>query len=437
MIKLTIGNSYCKIDGLNKKQYSELRSLLSYRVPNMGVINYNDPRSIRFLLSKHCEFPTGLLYLIRGYLVKTNTPTEVKDLRIAPESAIGRFKGVFEVTPYPEQEAAAEAARRFKRGIITMPTGTGKSLVAALIIQKLQVNTLIVVPSLEIKSQMTKMLMSIFGKNKVGPGKGITVSNVDSLDEDTPLVGYDCVIIDEFHHSGAATYRSLNKKAWNDVYYKFGLTATPFRSQDHERLLLEGVLSKVIYRLNYKDAVDRGYIVPMEAYYYQLPKQPVEGFTWGQVYKELVVQNTARNEIIARLLGALLESNISALCLVKEIAHGEELSSFPFANGQDEGSKDLIAAFNSGKTPVLVGTVGILSEGVDTKPCEYVILAGLGKAKNSLMQAFGRGFRKYPGKVSCKVILFNDLSHKWTRAHFREQVKILKEEYDVVPVKIS
>ena len=66
-----------------------------------------------------------------------------------------------------------------------------------------------------------------------------------------------------------------------------------------------------------------------------------------------------------------------------------------------------------------------------------IILAGLGKSKNAFMQQCGRGVRRYGDKQSAKIIIFRDASHKWSLAHFKEQVKILQEEYGVTPAKLE
>lgn len=267
----------------------------------------------------------------------------------------------------------------------------------------------------------------------------IAVENVDALDPNKLLVGYNCVIIDEFHHSAAKTYRKLNTKAWKNVYHRFGMTATAFRSKDEEKLLLESVLSEVIYEVNYQTAVYKRYIVPMEAYYIDLPKQTVKGETWAQVYNELVVNNSHRNDIIVGILECAPKQLGPTLCLVKEIAHGNKISvksKVSFANGQSSDCTDLIKGFNNGQLMSLIGTTGVLGEGVDSRPAELIIIAGLGKSKNAFMQQCGRGFRRYPGKESCKIILFRDPSHKWTIKHFNAQKKYLLEEYGVVPVKI-
>lgn len=441
MINLTINNSTCKIEGLDIKLHETLLKLLSYPVENVTkyAIKGYKPR-MRTLLGRRGDFPTGLLYIVTRLLRENNLNHTVKDLRSVPTALEGFPRLNLPYMPYIEQEAAAEAARTFRRGIICAPTGTGKSLIIALIINALKVKTLIVVPTLELKDQLTVTLKEIFGPLDVGSlpyDKLLTVANIDSLSIKNNKK-YDCVIIDEFHHSASKTYRKLNKLCWNNTYYKFGLTATPFRSQDNEHLLLESVLSKVIYRVKYEDAVRNKRIVPLEAYYVDVPKtKAIKGdpFSWPAMYKELVVENEVRNELIRTLIFNLEVQRIRVLTLVKEISHGKNLGG-DFANGEDKLSKHLIKEFNQGNIISLVGTTGVLGEGVDTKPCEYVIIAGLGKSRNALMQQIGRGFRNYPGKESCKVILFKDGSHKWTRDHFRTQCKIIEEEYGIKVVKL-
>lgn len=441
MIVIHVDNSSCLIQGLSVEHHRSLSELLSYTLnPTARFFSGGYGPKKQSLLTKRGEFPTGLLYLVGRFLEKNSLPFRSVDLRRAVKPQVGLFQISLPYPPYADQEAAAEAARGLKRGIIVAPTGVGKSLIVALIVQKLQVRTLIVVPSLELKRQLNKSLGEMFGTENLGKGKALWIQNVDSLDPEDKNHGYDCVIIDEFHHSGAKTYRKLNKKAWSTVYYKFGLTATPFRSDENERLLLEGVLSKVIYRVDYSKAVDNGYIVPMEAYYVEIPRTETEGNNWAKVYSELVVNNSQRNEIIAQLIQTLKNSKLSVLCLVKEIAHGETLSSLAnvhFANGQSDDGEDLIRFYSQDKIKALIGTTGVLGEGVDTKPAEYIIIAGLGKSKNAFMQQVGRGFRRFENKESCKIILFLDRSHKWTRDHFKAQCKYLLEEYGVVPVELK
>ncbi len=443
MITVTINNSMSRVAGLTIKQFKELKEKLSYSIDASAAYFSGSRFNKRTLLGKRGDFPTGLLYVVYAYLDKTRAKHQVADLRKAPSKPVKRFSLYIDHGVYPEQEAAAYEACRAARGIIVMPTGVGKSLVAALLIDNLQLRTLVVVPSLELKKQLTKSFKTYFGDNPgvVGElGCDIAVENVDALNPDF-VIDYDVVIIDEFHHSGAKTYRKLNKKAWKNVYYRFGLTATPFRSQDNERLLLESVLSEVVYKLTYQVAVSKGYIVPMEAYYIDLPGISIDGYTWGEVYGETVVRNKGRNSTIAELLNNLNNAKVATLCLVKEIQHGLQIQALTpaihFVKGENLDNRITLLELNLGERHAIIGTTGVMGEGVDTKPIEYVIIAGLGKSKNAFMQQVGRGFRRYPGKESCKIIIFRDKSHKWTLAHFKAQCKILKDEYGIKPVKLA
>lgn len=440
LIYLRIDNSECQILGLSVAQTKELRNLLSYTTSAQNNF-YSGGYSRRiYLIDAKSRFPTGLLYLVEGYLKEHKVQHTINDVRMLPKARGDLFTLSMAYEPYPEQKAAAEACKTFKRGIVCAPTGVGKSAIAVLIIHKLQVPTLVVVPSLELKTQLTKSMVFAFGQDKVGKGKPIYVENVDALDYSEVQTGYDCVIIDEFHHSGAKTYQKLNKRSWSGIYYKIGLTATPFRSQDHEKLLLESVLSQIIYKIDYRTAVNKGYIVSMEAYYYELPKNKTEATTWAGVYSSLVVKNESRNNLIVHILDSLKSSGVSTICLVKEINHGETLKTLTngyFAHGNNEDTPHLITLFNRGQLTTLIGTTGVIGEGIDTKPAEFVIIAGLGKSKNAFMQQVGRGFRKFDNKVSCKIIMFLDRSHKWTISHFKAQCKVLAEEYGVTPVKLE
>lgn len=444
MIELLINNSLSSLAGLTSPQYKSLRKVLSYSLPPETRYFSGGFNTRKYLIDKKGTFPTGLLNRALSWIAVSNIDPDnihIVDKRCKP-SRLNDFP-YLDVTlkPYPEQLAAAEACYKTPRGIIVAPTGFGKSMIAALIINKLKVPTLIVVPTLEIKRQLSATLMTYF-TNLLSTTLNeslIAVENVDALDPNEPLEGYDCVIIDEFHHSAATTYQKLNRKSWSNVFHRYGLTATPFRTKNEENMLLEAVLSTCIYAVSFRDAVVRGYIVPIQAYYIEVPRTKPIGTTWTQVYSLLVVKNETRNSIIADHMALIDSYGKSSLCLVKEIAHGEALSALTetaFANGENEITPQLIESFNKNNITQLIGTTGILGEGIDTKPAEFVIIAGLGKSRTQFMQQVGRGLRKYPGKQTCKVIIFLDRSHKWTIAHFKEQCKILLEEYGVVPTQI-
>ncbi len=460
MILLQIDNSESVISGLSNGQYMALRRLTSYTVDTGRKIRTKSGKFIMHktrmnLMDKTGRFPTGLLYIVQHFLQKHNYKAEITDYRKKPNSPHlyinFLIKGVLPPA-YPEQLEAAQAVVKHHRGIVVATTGVGKTRCAIEIILALKVKTLIVVPSLGLKEQLTEALRQIFGESAVGPlkrGKAesfITIENVDALDPKSKPKGVQCVIIDEFHHAASKTYRELNKKAWTDIYYRIGLTATPHRSDEDERLLLESVLSRVIYRVPYQTAVEKGYIVPMESYFYEIgaSKAAAVGGNYHKAYSDHVINSKELTELIVDLAENLLLADKSTLILVKQVSHGKKIQDalakrghfVEFAEGVNKENSELVSSFNKLETRLLIGT-SVLGEGIDTKPCEYVIDAAGGKSKNAFMQKLGRAFRVFPGKESCKIIMFRICGHKWFKSHFSECLKILKEEYASIPVKLS
>lgn len=431
-MNLRIGNSYCTVEGLTGDLEKKLKNALSYSLDPSASYYSGSFKTKRSLLGKRGDFPSGLLYLVKEFLYKNKLEVNIRDTRVQPPR--DKFYSLnLPFPPYQEQIDIAQLVNTKARGTISACTGFGKSVAMAMLIGTLKVKTLVVVPNLGLKAQLQATFDSLFKDTS-----NIRIENIDSPALNT-AIDYDCLIIDEAHHSAAATYRRLNKKQWAGIYYRYFFTATPFRTDDNERLLLESIVGRKIYEISYKTAVKKGYVVPVEAYYYTLPKVEVEGYTWQEVYKELIVDRKDRNGLISVFLQSLQVAKVSTLCLVKEIKHGNNLvktTGAAFASGTDtKDCKQLICWFNDKKLTCLVGTTGVIGEGVDTKPAEYVIIACLGKSKPAFMQQVGRGVRPYPGKESCKIIIFKDPSHKFTLRHFNAQVRILKEEYGCIPVE--
>lgn len=434
MVKLVVGNSYSQAQGLSVEQEKALRKALSYKTSSYGSGSFP---TTRYLIDRKGFFPTGLLKLVKDTLVVGGDQV---DTRIKPTRGVDLGgpslrlpPGLNHVQLASQREIALQAVKA-ERGTVVMPTGTGKSITMAILVHLLQIRTLIVVPNLTLKEQLTKSFREMFGDTPY-----IRIENIDSSALDT-LSDFDAIIIDECHHVAAKTFRDLNKKVWKGIYYRFFFTATPYRSKDEEQILMESVAGQVIYSLTYKQAVEQGFIVPVEVFYIELPKVPVKGNTWPQVYKELVTHRKDRNEVIQSIMLSAYHAGCSTLCLVKEIAHGKLLSNegaFAFANGQDENTTLYLSQFALGQRKSLVGTVGVCGEGSDTKACEFVIVAGLGKSKPQFAQQIGRAVRRWPRKDSAKIIIFRDPSHRWTLSHFNAQVRYVKELFGIKPAKLN
>ncbi|HID42558.1 MAG TPA: DEAD/DEAH box helicase [Archaeoglobaceae archaeon] len=155
------------------------------------------------------------------------------------------FEAEFELREYQEQ--AVERWMEDKKGVVVLPTGSGKTHVALEIIKELNVPTLIVVPTLELLDQWKEKAPfdcgEISGREK--ELKAITVSTYDSAYINAENLGnrFLLLVFDEVHHLPSQSYRNIAEMS--AAPYRLGLTATYEREDGLHKLLPEIVGGKV------------------------------------------------------------------------------------------------------------------------------------------------------------------------------------------------
>lgn len=159
-----------------------------------------------------------------------------------------------ERTPFPHQAEAVDAWwAGSRRGCVILPTGTGKSYVAVLAIQRASRPTLIVAPTLDLMRQWYNQLVEFFGI-EVGIVGGsyfdfqpITVTTYDSAYRHVDRWGnqYGLLIFDEVHHLPGPTYAESAIAAL--APFRLGLTATPERADGGEAMYPE-LVGPILYR---------------------------------------------------------------------------------------------------------------------------------------------------------------------------------------------
>ncbi len=162
----------------------------------------------------------------------------------------------FELSPRPYQDEAVAAWLRHEgRGLIVLPTGAGKTVVALMAAARLGLRTLVVVPTIELLHQWRSALAERLGYpieeiGIVGGGKrtlrDLTVITFDSAAmPHRRLDGFGLLIVDEVHHLPARGYRVIASKV--NAPFRLGLSATPERSDDgHEAL--NYLIGPVVFR---------------------------------------------------------------------------------------------------------------------------------------------------------------------------------------------
>ncbi len=166
----------------------------------------------------------------------------------------------FPMEPFPHQQDALmqwQAARG--RGIIVLPTGSGKTLVGLLALCWAKRDTLILVPTLDLMHQWYALLRMTFPEQSIGLIGGgyhevtaLTVATYDSASRHIERLGnrFGTLVFDEVHHLPSEFYRCIAE--FSLAPYRLGLTATLERN-DGKHLDLMELVGDTVYKKRPED----------------------------------------------------------------------------------------------------------------------------------------------------------------------------------------
>ncbi len=152
------------------------------------------------------------------------------------------------------QHAALEAWRAARhRGVIVLPTGAGKTVVALSAIADRRRSALVVAPTLDLVRQWHARLTESFGGEvgMVGGGshdvRPLTVATYDSAHLHMEHLGarFGTVVFDECHHLPSGAYRDAASLCL--APFRLGLTATPERTDGRDQEL-DTLIGPVVHR---------------------------------------------------------------------------------------------------------------------------------------------------------------------------------------------
>ena len=144
-----------------------------------------------------------------------------------------------------------------RRGIVVLPTGSGKTQLALAVLAATQARALCLVPTRALLEQWIRALESVYvgpvgclgdGQRCLGP---VTVATFESAYRLMPRIGRDfaLLVVDEVHHFGVGVRDEALEMCCAEQ--RLGLTATP---PDEPALLrLRGLIGPVVYRLGVGD----------------------------------------------------------------------------------------------------------------------------------------------------------------------------------------
>lgn len=344
-----------------------------------------------------------------------------------------------------------EALERWKsagmRGVIVLPTGGGKTMIALRAIYDLRERALILVPTIDLMNQWTRNVNEVLGikAGELGGGsheiQPVTVSTYDSALSNIMYVGnrFSLLIADECHHLPAPSYSEI--ALYSVAPHRMGLSATPEREDGLHREL-KNLLGPVVYRLSPGDlagtylsefklrriTVDlnedelREYNKNYGVYSSYLKSRGIIMRSPRSLLR-LVMLSTrdpearrallARNEAIRISLNA--RSKVDALITILEEYRGKSVIVFTQNNElvyrvsqmllvpaithvtPKPEREFILKSFREGRYRVII-TSKVLDEGIDVPDASVgVIMSGTGSSRE-FIQRLGRILRKVSGK---------------------------------------
>jgi superfamily II DNA or RNA helicase len=332
--------------------------------------------------------------------------------------------------PHAIQRQALDALRRTRElgneaGLVVLATGLGKTWLSAFDSSAPEFRRILFVAHREeILGQAMRTFSSIRPDSRLGQYTGtekttdaeILFASIQTLGRKRHLDqfaadAFDYIVVDEFHHAHAQTYRRLIDCF--EPKFLLGLTATPDRMDGADVLAL--CQENLVFRCDVWDGIRAELLCPFK--YFGVPDEvDYQNIPWrnarfdpDELTKAVATQSRAANalEQYRRLAG----TRTLGFCCSQR--HAEFMADY-FRNagvraravhsGESSAPRaESLTALESGNLDVLF-TVDIFNEGVDLPNVDTVLMLRPTESSVIWTQQFGRGLRLAVGKPQLTVI---------------------------------
>jgi superfamily II DNA or RNA helicase len=373
--------------------------------------------------------------------------------------------------PFPHQtEALAAWWQKGGRGVVVLPTGTGKTHLAVMAINHVGRPSLVITPTIDLLNQWYNELILAFGEpiGLLGGGyydlQPLTVTTYDSAYIHLERWGnrFGLIVFDECHHLPGPTY--LTAAAGSIAPYRLGLTATPERADGQEVLLTEAI-GPIVYRREIKQLAgdflaefrtERRYVElsTEEQERYQRAREHYRRFVeergismggphgWQRFLKETCRSQEGRAAFQAyreqKRIAMAAPAKLQLLEHLLEQHSGDRVLIFTYDNAtvyliarrflipaithqtKTKERREILLRFHSGEYPILV-TSQVLNEGVDIPAASVgIILSGTGSVREHV-QRLGRLLRKHGEKQALLYeVVTRDTAEEFTSERRRQ-----------------
>ena len=406
-----------------------------YKTQAMRLPVWDKPRIIACAEdhAEHIGLPRGCLEEVFDLLKALKIRVELRDERFEGKRLDLAFCGELR----PDQQKAATTMLKHDCGVLAATTAFGKTVLAAWLIAKRGVNTLILVHRQQLMEQWVERLTQFLSLKtgeigRLGAGKKkltgqVDVALIQSLVRkgvvNDLVAGYGHVIVDECHHLSAQSFELVTRRA--KAKYVSGLSATVARKDGHHPIIFMQC-GPVRYR------VDARAQAAARPFTHEVLVRPT-GFVPGgepeedkrmefQRLCEAVMRSERRNvQIIAEVVLAVRDGR-SPVVLTERTEHLELLAAalrkevphvITLQGGM--GRKSLAAALDqlkavpAGEGRVIIATGRFVGEGFDDARLDTLFLTMPVSWRGTVAQYAGRLHRLHDGKTVVQVHDYADL----------------------------
>lgn len=397
-----------------------------YKKLNRGLWTGNTPREIRLYerQGRDLILPFGMLPEV---FKKRNLFESVQNGFKCPTT--NDYKS--SIVPYPYQENAIQAALNARQGIVVAPCGAGKTQIGLEIVARLGGRTLWLTHTHDLLKQSMDRAKSVFGLDaseygtitagKVDIGSAITFATVQTMVKlDLPKYRecWDVIVVDEAHHvAGTPTKLMMFYKVISNLSarYKFGLTATPERS-DGLTPCMFALIGPKLYEITREDV--RETTCPVDVEIRQTDYTPdIDAVTNPDGTLNYAAFITAITQDIERTFQIASDAQQcagSVLILTDRVEHIKALKailgdcSVALMADRKRERVAAIEKLTNGEAKILIATFALAREGLDIPSLRNVIFATPQKNEQIITQAAGRVARKADGKEFGLIIDYED-----------------------------